>query len=239
MVVIITCGSLALWWGMPAARDLTGLRFGRLVAIRLDGHFGRARAWLCRCDCGVELRVRMGCLVTGNTRSCGCYSRERASETAKRVKRVHGMKGTPEHNIWSSMRARCHDARNPKYARWGGRGIRVCERWQSFEAFLADMGPRPGPGYSLDRIDNNGDYEPGNCRWATAKEQASNTRRNRYVELSGERMTLSEFLRRYGLGDRSVRVKLALGMTAEQIVARVRRPRMTNAEAAALARSIS
>lgn len=112
----------------------------------------------------------------------------------------HGLSNTPAHTVWVDMRRRCNQPHRPDYHRYGGRGIRVCDRWnESFDAFLADMGQKPGPEYTLDRIDPDGPYSPENCRWATRKTQARNTRTNHYVEVDGERMTLAEAAERYGI----------------------------------------
>lgn len=150
---------------MPKFKDLTGQRFGRLVAQRPERH-GRYR---CRCDCGGELIVSRGALATGATKSCGCLRRELAA--ARRT--THGQTYSPTWWSWAGMHARC---RNSKRKNYGGRGITVCERWRSFQNFFDDMGERP-PGMTLDRKDNDKGYEPSNCRWATPLEQAANQRR--------------------------------------------------------------
>jgi hypothetical protein len=135
-----------------------------------------------RCDCGSVVSVFPYNLRTGNTRSCGCLHREVTSATNS----THRMSRTAEHSSWSKAKSRCHAPTDAAFADYGGRGIVMCERWRnSFETFLADMGPRPSPKHSIDRIDVNGNYEPGNCRWATAKQQANNTRRTRFVTAFG------------------------------------------------------
>lgn len=154
--------------------DLTGKRFTRLTVIKVSGKDAAHKTlWLCACDCGNESIVAAGNLTSGTSKSCGCLKSDRIKET----KTIHG-RGTkdPTYGTWYSMRQRCRNPNNHKYKYYGGRGITVCKRWDAFLDFLADMGERPA-GRTLDRIDPDGNYEPGNCRWATPREQRLNQRK--------------------------------------------------------------
>jgi hypothetical protein len=155
-------------------KDLTGQRFGSLIVVARAPNAGRSLVWTCQCDCGSTKDVRAGNLQSGHTQSCGCRRREVASLAAIARSTKHGMAQTREYNSWVAMKDRCSNPSHRAYPRYGGKGISVCVRWiVSFENFYADMGPRPA-GTSLDRRNSNGDYEPGNCRWATALEQRHN-----------------------------------------------------------------
>lgn len=173
-----------------SVQDLTGRRFGRLLVIRKTicdpkGNGRRLTAWECACDCGRSTTLQPAKLLSGHTRSCGCLHRDTI--------RTHGHAKTPEYKVWHSMIDRCTNPLAGNWHRYGGRGIRVCQRWtDSVAHFIEDVGRRPGPGYSIDRIDVDGHYEPGNVRWATAKEQQRNRRNTTFVRFRGETVSLAE-----------------------------------------------
>lgn len=162
--------------------NLVGRTFADLT---VTGYAGRANMpkdrmpmWHCVCVCGAETVVRSALLTSGRTKSCGCL-RARGMTT-------HGCGTTAEYGVWRSMKQRCLNPKSHSYPRYGGRGIIVCPEWtESFEAFVRDMGMRPTASHSIDRIDNDGNYEPGNCRWATRREQQNNISTNRAVEIGG------------------------------------------------------
>jgi len=164
--------------------DLTGQRFGRLVALR---RMVRSRLWRCKCDCGKEARVEQGNLRKGNTRSCGCLKAER---TAERF-RTHGLCGTAEYGIYKEARKRCKQPTNRAFKYYGGRGIEF--RFQNFVEFFAEVGPRPSKDLTLDRIDNNGHYEKGNLRWATRLQQAQNRRNGQISKSSRNSLSIQRF----------------------------------------------
>lgn len=161
-----------------------GQRFGRLEVVRHAGRIKKDQTWLCRCDCGLETQVSTHNLTSGRTKSCGCWKKER------RNRLTHGMSNSPTWKVWVKMRERCLDSRCAEFPHYGGRGILVCERWVKFENFLADMGEKP-EGLSIDRIQNNGNYEPGNCQWATDLDQMRNTRRNKFFTYNGQTKCMS------------------------------------------------
>lgn len=179
---------------MPVFQNLTGREFGRLEVLYRAKNSGTTTVWVCHCSCGSVKELRARDLITGKTRSCGCLRRELLTR--------HGQSGERRstYNTWLSMNRRCYGQNQPGYTNYGGRGITVCDRWRNdFGAFLADVGARPSRYATLDRIDVNGNYEPGNVRWATRGIQANNRRDNRRVTVCGESLTMSETARKHGV----------------------------------------
>jgi hypothetical protein len=188
---------------MAAFKDITGQRFGRLLVLRRAGLKNHNFQWECACDCGAVRIVDGGNLRSGRTRGC-------SKHYPKTRPRKVPAKGRPkDYGIWWRMVERCRNPKSRDFPAYGGRGITVCERWQKFVNFTADMGPRPA-GLSIDRIDNNKGYEPDNCRWATPTEQANNTRSNRILTAFGKSMTIAQWERELGLApgilDQRIRV---------------------------------
>lgn len=176
--------------------DLSGQIFGRLTVITEGGRSSNGRVkWLCVCECGNEKEIDNGSLKKGVSTSCGCYNKELLS-----LRKVHGAGQTVEYKAWSEIKRRCFNQKRNGYESYGGRGITVCERWlNSFEKFLEDMGLRPSKLHSVDRIDNNLNYEPTNCKWSTRAEQNRNTRRNINVTINGETKVLKDWADAFGL----------------------------------------
>lgn len=199
---------------MAKAKDLVGEKYHRLTVVSRNydprENNSREAYWNCLCDCGNTTVVRTASLSLGNTKSCGCLQREQTSKAST----THGMSNTVEYHIWAGIISRCRNPSNNAYPRYGGRGITVCDRWlNSFENFYADMGPRPTPEHSIDRVNNDGNYEPGNCRWATDIEQANNKRNNIIVGESG--LTLAQIAAGSSIGYKNLHQRLSRGMCLE------------------------
>ncbi len=182
---------------MPNFIDLTGKTYNRWAVIeRAKNDRLNQVCWLCKCSCGTTRVVTGTSLKSGQSKSCGCL---RIEQLRRGPRFRHGMSKTRTHRIWCGIRSRCTNPNDPAYHYYGGRGIKVCRRWQAFESFLADMGPCPSPKHSLDRTNNGGDYSPANCRWATMREQQNNRRNNNKFWHKGQRLTLSEWARKTGI----------------------------------------
>jgi hypothetical protein len=184
--------------------NLLGRTFGRLIVLARAEKPEWSESiswWTCRCECGKLTNVRGHALKNGFTTSCGCFRRE----FVRRQKTTHGKRQTPEYYSWIQMKDRCLNQRCKKFSEYGGRGITIAPEWiRDFPRFLADMGQRPAR-TSLDRIDNNGPYTPANCRWATMKQQALNRRSNVWIEWNNERLTQSQWAKRYDVAPNTIR----------------------------------
>jgi len=192
----------------PKPLDIKGLRFGRLIAFE----YADNGKWHCSCDCGCNSIAHGSDLRRGRVKSCGCLLLE-----GNRANLKHGYSATSEYRSWVSMLRRCSDPGCMGYHRYGGRGVKVCERWQKFENFYADMGDRPS-GTSLDRIDFDGNYEPSNCRWATRLEQSTNTSRTIIIVANGKQQSLCAWARELGVSAKGIRYRLKRGMSHEDAI---------------------
>ena len=216
-----------------------GQVFGKLtiVAIGADSpsapkgaephKYHRYRRWTCLCECGREKLILETNLVraTRPSRSCGCVSgqklREHTMKHGHSVRVKHGKTSTPEYRAWGEMKTRCYNENRPSYKYYGGKGIRVCAEWLAdFEAFFRDMGPKPAWADSIDRIDGDKDYEPGNCRWATTAQQARNTARNHWLELDGRKVILEDASKEAGLLSSTVHRRLSRGLSVKDALAK-------------------
>ena len=195
--------------------DLTGKRFSELIAIRPTGknHQGNT-LWLCRCNCGKEIIAINSNLTRGNTKSCGCIGSKKIIERNT----THGCYATPLYSVWRSMKERCFTASCSAYSDYGGRGITICEEWKSdFLAFREwAMSGGFAEGLTIDRIDNNGNYEPENCRWVTQIVQANNKRNNRYITVGGITSSLADTCRAYNASYKKVWKRLRRGWEIEK-----------------------
>lgn len=190
---------------MAHVKDLAGMVFGSLTVEKLIGRNKHGLAvWQCLCSCGRTHEATGSLLTRGHVTSCGNHG--------------HGMRGTLIYGVWNSMKNRCSNPKVKSYPSYGGRGIKVCDRWQKFENFFADMGDRPSPSHSLERRDNNGDYSPENCQWAIHSVQAKNKRNNRFITANGESLHLAEWARRLGCNPAAILARLAAGMPESEAV---------------------
>ncbi len=199
------------------AVDILGMKFGRLSVIERSGVKSGYVTWKCACDCGSIVVIDGKSLRAKRSTSCGCRSREHARAMGLK-NATHKRTKTKEYRAWNGMHGRCENPRVPIYPRYGGRGISVCERWKSFENFLADMGMAPSKSYQIDRIDNDGNYEPSNCRWATASQQARNRRTNKLFFIDGEMLCACEIAERFAMRVDRLYARLNHGWTIERAV---------------------
>lgn len=185
--------------------EMTGKVFGRLTVIGQAPKIPSGdRMWNVTCSCGNTATVRGALLRSGATTSCGCYRREAAANKT----RTHGLSGTSEHGVWSNMMTRCYNQKCRYYARYGGRGIKVCERWHEFKNFFDDMGTRPGNEYTLERKNNDGNYEKDNCVWDTMSVQQRNRSNNKWLTLNGQTKRLLEWADIVGVPARIIRCRI-------------------------------
>jgi len=174
-------------------------------------------SWWCQCDCGTVRLVIVRSLINGVSKSCGCLKKELAAHASIGRTTTHGHSHSPTWNCWSAMVQRCTNPANGSYADYGGRGITVCDEWRRFDNFLADMGERP-KGTSIDRIDNNAGYMPGNCRWATASQQARNRRSSLLVSMDGKTMCVADWCDALGIKASRIYMQVWQGKTANQAI---------------------
>lgn len=191
------------------AKDITGQRFGRLVALGPIGYSSDNRLmWLCQCDCGEKSHAHGGHLRSGHTHSCGCLHREVSSDSNKK----HGMKHTPIYDIWCGIIQRCTSPNHKAYANYGGRGISICDEWrhdfQAFYDYVSQLDRYGSPEYTLDRADNNGNYEPGNLRWSTDNEQARNKRNNRLLTFNDKTQCVAAWAEEIGISASALHLRI-------------------------------
>lgn len=205
--------------GRPSSgEDLTGRTFDRWTVLS-HVTVNRRTMWQCRCNCGTTRPVNTGALLRRTSRSCGCLTRE---TTIRRFTK-HGCKPNSNKSVgiytqWSAMKQRCYYPKYHHFHRYGGRGIKVCDRWHDFKNFLEDMGPTWQKGLSLERLNRDRDYEPANCIWATQQTQCNNTCVNRVLSFNGDTMTVAQWARKLGVKPYIIRDKLKRGSTSEEIL---------------------
>jgi hypothetical protein len=195
---------------MPAFKDLLGKSFGKWLVVGYGGSESGFTRWVCVCECGTERAVFSNSLLSGRSTSCGCAITPRVAHGHK-----CGGQQSPTYMTWRAMLRRCGDSKSACFKDYGGRGIKVCEQWKSFEAFLSDMGERP-KGKNLDRIDCDGDYTVENCRWTTNKENNNNRRNNRRLEFNGQTLTVSQWADVLGIRPATIYTRLFRGDSIEQ-----------------------
>jgi hypothetical protein len=205
--------------------NVAGQRYDKLVAIRLYGISENNHSWWWfKCDCGIEKPMKLNAVKThfkntGKT-TCGCSRKEAIKNNPCFKRKTHGLSNTKEHRTWRSIRTRCTNKKDAAYFNYGGRGIKICERWNSFENFLSDMGFAPNKSYTIDRINVNGDYEPLNCRWTTRQEQSNNRRNCRYLTVNGITKTLSQWSKNNNICRSTLEGRINMGWTPENIVSK-------------------
>lgn len=196
-------------------QDLTGQKFGKLTVIGFAGVKNKNYQWVCCCDCGKTKNILAAHLKSGGTVSCGCFMIERIKEA--KTKHGQAKKGevSPTYSCWLCMLARCNNPKNKSFLNYGGRGITVCERWYSFENFLADMGDRPDKGYSLERKENDKGYYKDNCKWATPKEQSNNQRSNHLLTFMSKTQNVTQWAEEIGMNPNTLSARVHRGWPIE------------------------
>lgn len=200
--------------------DLTGQRFGRLVALepseRRDAR--RSTWWICKCDCGNTKEVRTTCLTKGFTKSCGCLRREKGVEHGRQMMTKHGWYGTRVYHIWRSIVDRCENPNCPQYRNYGGRGISMCREWRELPQAFCEWAMNNGytDDLTIDRIDVNGNYEPSNCRWITIDEQQVNKRNNVLITYKDKTQCVAEWARELGVNQFNLYNRIYAGWTNPQ-----------------------
>jgi len=190
--------------GKYCHNDITGNKYNMLTALYRVENRGKQTYWRFRCDCGNEKEINKATVISGRAKSCGCYrvkaTRERAKNQKPRGAYKHKDTDMTLYRVWSSMRSRCNNPNTPDYHNYGGRGIKVCERWDDYRNFVEDMLPGYESGLQIDRVDNDGDYEYSNCRWATRKQNSNNTRVNRRINTpDGRVLTMKQAAEEYNI----------------------------------------
>lgn len=208
-------------------KDLTGQRFGRLTVVEFAKVNADRPMWRCICDCGAEKIAAQGNLISGGTKSCGCYQREQTAAATSTHGHTRGAKRHPMYLVWRGMRSRCENPNVKSYANYGGRGITVCDRWRTgdgtrsgFECYLSDMGDKPSPSHSVERVRNDLPYSPKNCVWATKTAQAKNRRNVHRIEIDGQILTLKDACKARNISVGTVMSRLNYGWTLQDALAR-------------------
>lgn len=198
---------------MGKFKDIQGQRFNNLTVLNLSDKTNRGFWWICKCDCGNEVRVLGSNIIRGHSKSCGCIRAKASSDSHYK----HGMINTRIYKIWVGIKTRCTDVNSRPYKNYGGRGITICDKWMMFEGFYEDMGSGYSDNLSIDRVDNNKGYSKENCKWSTRIEQANNVRNNHIVVVDGITDTLANMSRRYNINYKMAAQRIKLGWDIDKV----------------------